>query len=137
MVTATLPVEQALGLFANGSWAAALNQDGTVNSISNPAASGSIVSLFGTGVIWPSGLMDDALAAGAAILPEGHDLQVGDGSGINVDILYAGAAPGLIDGVFQFNVQVPLGESTNPTLKLRSGASAGPSPSNTVRIYSQ
>src|SRR6185369_6032116 len=45
---------QSLGLFTtDGVHAAALNQDLTVNSQSNPAMAGSVVSLFGTGAIWP------------------------------------------------------------------------------------
>jgi len=135
-LTAMFPVSQALGLFASGGgWAAALNQDGTVNSASNPAAPGSVVSLFGTGVTWPSGLADGALAGGATQLSQGtNDFQVLDGSGIEAGILYMGAAPGLIDGVFQLNVQLPIGELTaNPTLTLKAeGVSSNP-----VQIYSQ
>jgi uncharacterized protein (TIGR03437 family) len=138
-LTASLAVSSALGLFtSNAGWAAALNQDGTVNSSSNPAQPGSIVSLFGTGGTWPSGLADGALASGAAPLSqETNDFQVVDEAGISVNILYAGAAPGLIDGVFQLNVQLPSGEGPNPTLILKSGASAGPPSSNPVQIYSQ
>lgn len=59
-------------------------------------------------------------------------------------ILYAGAAPGLIDGVFQLNVQLPAG-SINPvlnynslTLKSSAAIPAGAiAPSNKVLIYSQ
>ena len=109
-----------------------------MNSAANPAQPGSIVSLFGTGATWPSGLLDGALAPGAAPLSqETNDLQMVDQSGIPASILYAGAAPGLIDGVFQLNVQLPSGEGPNPTLILKSGASGGPLSSNPVQIYSQ
>ena len=135
-LTAMFPLSQALGLFTSGGgWAAALNQDGTVNSASNPAPPGSIVSLFGTGVPWPSGLTDGALASGAAQLSQGtNDFQVLDGNGIEASILYMGAAPGLIDGVFQLNVQLPIGElSANPTLTLKAeGVSSNP-----VQVYSE
>jgi len=135
-VTANVPVSSALGLFTSGgAWAAALNQDGTVNSASNPAPPGSIVSLFGTGAIWPSGLADGALASGAAPLSqETNAFQVVDSGGVEASIFYAGAAPGLIDGVFQLNVQLPIGElSTNPTLTLKGAGGT----SNAVQIYSQ
>jgi uncharacterized protein (TIGR03437 family) len=48
----TWPVaETAPGVFTvDGSHAAALNEDGTVNSASNPATPGSIVSVFATGL---------------------------------------------------------------------------------------
>jgi uncharacterized protein (TIGR03437 family) len=38
------------GIFMIGSYAAALNQDGTINSETNPASAGSIVSIFATGL---------------------------------------------------------------------------------------
>jgi hypothetical protein len=60
------PLGQSLGIFTtDGAHAAALNQDGTVNSLSNPAPSGSIVSLFGTGAVWPAGSGDGAAPASA------------------------------------------------------------------------
>jgi uncharacterized protein (TIGR03437 family) len=133
---------QSMGLFMSGGGpsAAALNQDRTVNSFANPALAGSIVTLFGTGVSWPSGLTDGALAVGAAPLSQVvNQLQVVDASGVEASILYAGAAPGLIDGVFQLNVQVPVGETNPVFLTLKSGATPSGSniESNRVRIYIQ
>jgi len=133
---------QSVGLFMSGGGpsAAALNQDGTVNSSANPAAPGSIVALFGTGASWPSGLADGVLAPGAASLSQVlNQLQVVDASGVEASILYAGAAPGLIDGVFQLNVQVPVGETNPVFLTLKSGATPSGSniESNRVRIYIQ
>ncbi|MGB9457673.1 MAG: SBBP repeat-containing protein [Bryobacteraceae bacterium] len=133
----------ALGLFMSGGGpaAAALNQDGTVNSATNPAAPGSIVSLFATGAAWPSGLVDGALASGASVLSqELNEFQVVDAGGVEASILYAGAAPGLIDGVFQLNVQLPVGE-TNPVFLTLSSSATTPLgsnlQSNRVQIYSQ
>ena len=42
----------------DGTHAAAVNQDGTVNSAANPAAMGSVVTLYGTGAVWPYGMAD-------------------------------------------------------------------------------
>ena len=77
---------------------------------------------------------DGGLASGAAPLSqEANDFQVVDQSGSAINILYAGAAPGLIDGVFQLNVQLPVGEVTNPTLTLKGAGGS----SNPVQIYAQ
>ena len=76
--------------------AAALNEDGTVNFWNNPAAPGSIVQLFGTGL----GATD---AQGRLVAPIEAYGPGGPGGGM--EILYAGAAPGL-PGVAQVNVRV-------------------------------
>jgi uncharacterized protein (TIGR03437 family) len=121
----------AIGLFTP-----ALNQDGTLNSAANPAKAGSIVTLFGTGIVAASGLADGALATTATPYSQvAAQFQVVDSQGVEASIFYAGTAPGLIDGVFQLNVQLPFGEPTNHpvSLTLKSGAIA----SNKVQIYIQ
>jgi uncharacterized protein (TIGR03437 family) len=70
--------------------AAATNQDGSVNSTANPAARGSVVSLYATG--------QGADAADA-------NVQIG---GYSAAILYTGPAPGF-PGLMQVNAQVPVG----------------------------
>jgi len=70
--------------------AAALNQDLTLNSVSNPAARGSIVVLFATG--------EGASAAAVS-------LKIGD---YTAELLYAGPAPGF-PGLMQINARVPAG----------------------------
>lgn len=81
------------GLFtANSSGkgqAAALNQDGSVNSPANPAVKGSIAVLYGTG-------------GGVENLPTKVFID-----GIECEVLYAGQAPGLIAGAWQLNVRIP------------------------------
>jgi len=101
-----LPFEQSLGIFTtDGIHAAALNQDGTINSASNPEQGGSIVSIFGTGASWPPGMQDGGVAMAAMEL---NQFVAFDKLGTPLAIRYAGAAPGLIDGVFQMNLQAPL-----------------------------
>jgi len=73
---------------------AILNQDGSVNSASNPAARSSIIVLYGTG--------GGPLAGNLLELPVKVFID-----GIDCEVLYAGAAPGLISGVVQVNVRVP------------------------------
>jgi uncharacterized protein (TIGR03437 family) len=86
-------VASAPGIFAgaNGTGqAAALNEDGSVNSASNPAARGSVVSIYATG-----------LGSGAA----NATLTI---AGYNAPVLYAGSAPGF-PGLIQINAQIPGG----------------------------
>ncbi len=88
---------------------AILNQDGTVNSPSNPAAQGSIVSLFGTGggVTVPGGITGEiAPISSLGYLTQRVQVQL---SRYFADVVYAGPAPGLISGVFQVNIRVHAG----------------------------
>ncbi len=70
--------------------AAAINQDGSLNSASNPAARGSVVSLYATG-------------QGSS--PSDITLTI---AGYNAPLLYAGPAPGFA-GLMQINAQIPCG----------------------------
>ncbi|MGH9663776.1 MAG: hypothetical protein ACRD9L_05075 [Bryobacteraceae bacterium] len=84
---------------------AILNQDGSVNSAANPAARGSIVSLFATGEgqTVPAGTTG-AVAGGALAHPVlGVTVTIG---GEQADLTYAGAAPGSA-GAMQINTRIP------------------------------
>jgi trimeric autotransporter adhesin len=79
-------------LFTNSSGqAAADNQDGSINSQTNPAPRGSVISLYGTGL----GL---AGASTTTVTVEGYSATV----------LYAGPVAAY-PGLFQINIQVPAG----------------------------
>jgi uncharacterized protein (TIGR03437 family) len=93
-----------------------LNQDSTINSQSNPAALNSVVSFYATG--WQAGftpLADGQVATAAqnicadsAAIPPGQEpcsvLPLNTvPSGV---VLYVGAAPGIVAGVSQFNVEI-------------------------------
>jgi len=86
--------------------AAALNQDQTVNGISNPASVGSVVALYGTG---GGALTTDSLPR----LSSPVSATVG---GIPAQVYYAGVAPGLVQGVMQINVQIPDGVTPAPAI---------------------
>jgi uncharacterized protein (TIGR03437 family) len=78
--------------------AAAINQDGTVNSQSNPAKAGSFVSIWATGLGFARGL-DGQMATAAqpfcgCII---HDFLKGQ----DVVPAYGGAAPGMVTDVLQ------------------------------------
>jgi uncharacterized protein (TIGR03437 family) len=85
---------------------ALLNQNGSVNTADNPAAKGSVVVLYGTG----EGATDqpglDGKPSAVPLAKPKLPVRVRI-AGREADILYAGAAPGLIAGVLQINVRIP------------------------------
>ena len=102
----TLPVAAAApGLFTqNGSGSgriSVVNADGTVNT---PARAGTIATLYGTGGGLTAGAIDGALARAPASLAASVQVSV---AGQNAQVLYAGAAPGIVNGGFQINIQIP------------------------------
>ena len=108
--------------------ASALNEDGTVNSLENPAARGSIVSLFATGLGALSPPMPDN--ARTPLLPPFSTVAnpptiycAGLAPNILMPVQYAGVAPGAPPGVYQVNVQIP------------AGAAAGTSNLNTIPFF--
>jgi uncharacterized protein (TIGR03437 family) len=84
--------------------AAAVNQDGAINSESNPAKPGSVVSIWvtGMGVVYPLPL--DGQIADSAQAFSCCSVAVGTKSN---EVLYAGAAPGMVAGVVQINFRLP------------------------------
>lgn len=89
--------------------AAVLNQDGTINSPSNPAPPGSIVSFYGTGEgqTTPPGIDGFITPETMTNLPQPNlNVRVSIAQR-SAEVLYAGAAPGLVAGVFQINARIP------------------------------
>lgn len=134
----TWPVEQTSpGIFAvDDSHASALNQDGTLNSASNPAAPGSIVSVFATGLgpivppqadgslvgfPLPKNMLPVAVESPGAVVPF-------PGPAIPLEVTYAGPAPYLVAGASQINIRI-LPNTHDIYVKLAS------SQSQTVSIY--
>jgi uncharacterized protein (TIGR03437 family) len=76
-----------------------LNQDGTINSQSNPAQPDSIVTVWATGVGAIYGLADGQIATAA----QNFECCQVQGS---ANTVYAGAAPDLPNGIVQINFQV-------------------------------
>jgi uncharacterized protein (TIGR03437 family) len=134
------------GLFTqaeNGSGAlAAVNQDGTVNSQSNPAMSGSYISLYGTGVGYIPGAPPDGQAASGPIpAPRAPTVFIFPNTITGTAVQYSGLAPGLV-GVWQINVQIPSDTvttmPTQPTYVIvyqASFPSGGPVLGRGVEIY--
>jgi uncharacterized protein (TIGR03437 family) len=88
--------------------AAADNQDGSLNSESNPTVRGSIVSFYATG---------EGASTSAVTMTIG---------GVQAQILYAGPAPGF-PGLMQINAQIPggfLAPGVQPVLLSIGGAAS-------------
>ena len=83
-----------------------MNEDGRLNSEANPAARCSIVVLYatGTGVMRPAA-NDGELAGPPYAQPAArYTVRIADR---DCEVLYGGAAPGLVSGLTQLNVRVP------------------------------
>jgi uncharacterized protein (TIGR03437 family) len=93
VATSSVPVVTAApGIFTTGATgqAAALNQDGSLNSSMNPADRGSIVSIYATGQGTGTGNVTLTIA------------------GYSAPLSYAGPAPGF-PGLMKINAQIPCG----------------------------
>ncbi len=128
-VAAAAPSLWTANLSGSGE-AAVVNADGSVNSTSNPAPPGSVVSLHGTGLGalpfaaivsgYPLVLPDGALTISTPY-PQAQGVTVAIG-GEPATILYAGAAPFLANGVTQINVRIPSDlPPANATLAVSAG----------------
>jgi uncharacterized protein (TIGR03437 family) len=114
---------------------AILNQDNSTNSASNPAAVGSVLQVFSTGLgqTVPLGV-DGQIAGPNPSLPvQNVTATVG---GINATVLYAGSSYGLVSGVIQVNVLIPAGVTPGNAVPLTISAGQAASPAGiTVAIH--
>src|ERR1035441_6061887 len=118
----SIVVPAAVGIFTVNSsgvgQAIALNQDGSPNSPLDPAAPGSAITLLATGAgQWlPAGV--DGAIVGAGELPRPilpvHALVGGQPA----EVQYAGAAPGIVEGVIQVNLLIPAASQTGAAVPL-------------------
>ncbi len=115
MIAPTSPGILTLTMDGQGQ-GAILNQNGTINGPSSPSAPGSIIVVYGTG----GGVMNPGVATGSVTSSTGTSFPqplaavsatVG---GQNATVLYAGAAPGFLSGLMQFNLQLPSNLPTGP-----------------------
>ncbi|HEX5227997.1 MAG TPA: SBBP repeat-containing protein [Bryobacteraceae bacterium] len=119
--SATLPDFDAsvdasnFGIFTNPDGSAkAINQDGTVNSESNPAPAGSIVSVWGTGFGTSGPSVRGAVSTAADNWCSFCKVE-------NQTVVYGGTSPGLIDGMMQINFVV---RSDDPYFTFSLGGNA-------------
>lgn len=101
--------------------AAVINQDGTVNSQSNPAVRGSTVTIYGTGAgeLFPVAT-DGSAASSTPATPIAAVSATIDGLAASVG--YAGGSPGLSVAVLQVNAVVP---ATSDTGKVKVAITVG------------
>jgi uncharacterized protein (TIGR03437 family) len=123
--------DAAPGIFtvdSSGKGAGAIvNQDGSINGPTHPAAAGTIVSIYATG----EGQTNPAGQDGRVISTDLRkpllpvSARIG---GVSATVTYAGSAPGLVSGAFQVNVQIPTGLGSGPvSLDLQVGTAVSPS----------
>lgn len=102
---------------------AVLNQDGSVNSGTNPAAVGSYISIYGTGEgqTLPGGV-DGRLGTLTPEIPlQRVKILIGGPNvflGSSAEIQYAGGVYGLVAGVIQINAQIPQGIKSGSAVPL-------------------
>ncbi|SRR5579871_964249 len=121
----TVPTAPALFLrdFSGNLEAAALNSDGSINSATNPAKAGSIISIWGTGAgpTNPPGVTGGITPLSPlefATLPVTAQVDF-----MNAQVQFVGAAPALSSGVFQINIVIPpnVPSGTNTAVQVSVG----------------
>jgi uncharacterized protein (TIGR03437 family) len=117
-VAATSP-----GIFtmnASGSGQGAiLNHDGSVNSTANPAAPGSVVTIYATGGGITNPSSPDGSITGTDVLPSlvnPVSVWIGD---VQTEVLYRGAAPTFVAGALQINARVPTTITPGPNVPVK------------------
>jgi len=135
----TLPVApSAPGVFtanASGSGQAAVrNQDGTLNGPANPAPVGSVITLYATGEGQTSPAGIDGKLAGLTNLPaplQPVNVTIG---GLTAVVDYFGAAPTLVAGAMQVNVEIPGGLPNDTTVPVIVQIGGVNSPAVTIAV---
>jgi uncharacterized protein (TIGR03437 family) len=112
--------------------AAAINQDGSLNSADRPAPPGSVVAIWATGIgTTPFGAWQDGRIATGALDFGCCQISV---QAHAADVVYGGAAPGIVAGVAQINFQLPAQLADyGPTVDV--SLSAGGVTSHPVQVY--
>lgn len=128
----TLPIQPTNPeVFTNPAGIGVVNQNGTLNSQTNPAHAGDTVSVWvsGLGQTNPGGV-DGAIAqaAGAPPLATVTVQLLYDAMLVNAPISYVGDAPGLVSGVEQINFQLPSLKNAGPMVPVVLTAGGYPPP---------
>jgi uncharacterized protein (TIGR03437 family) len=117
----------AVGIFPS----AVVNADGERNDAAHPAAKGSTIVLYGTGL----GQTTPAGVDGAVTPPDNMPVQLvrtsaqisAGVSSANAEVLYAGPAPGMVAGVCQINVRIPANATSGEnTIRISAAGDLGP-----------
>lgn len=134
----TLPINSGMPF----AYAAAVNEDGTINSEQNPAPRGSVISLYSTGLGSLSRAPADGTITGLPLETQALTIEV---EIPNPDFHnpfpligppdWAGQAPFEIAGLSQVNVRVPYSASQFTLRVSQPGVSNSYSCSNTVLVW--
>jgi len=124
--------------------ASELNQDRSLNSPANPAAGGSIVTVWATGGGVSTRPQPDGTVNIGPLGSPNLPLSVlnptgGAGGGLSLEVLYGGDAPDMVFGVLQINFRLPLRPSSNlyPNPTAFFQLQIGDTVSDTFSIYEQ
>jgi uncharacterized protein (TIGR03437 family) len=120
--TAQLALQAAAPSIFTLNWSGAgpgaiINEDGMINDLAHPARRESIVSIFATGAgqMDPAGV-DGGIAIGTGQVPR---LPVGiTVGGVEAEVMYAGAAPSLIEGIVQVSARIPANAPVGPSVEI-------------------
>jgi uncharacterized protein (TIGR03437 family) len=117
---------------SGGGLGAILNEDTVENSFDNPAEPGSVVVLYATGAGQTDPPGDDGKITSGLPYPKPLlPVQVFIDN-LPADVLYAGAAPGIVQGVVQINARLPAGASSGAvTVIIQVGEAISP---NTIMM---
>jgi uncharacterized protein (TIGR03437 family) len=136
--TVSLPIPQAVGAVSPAIYRVT-NQNGTQNgpqgSDAEPAPVGSVISVYGTG----GGQTDPPSATGSvspqAALPLANSVTATIG-GKPAAVMFAGASPGDLTGVFRLDIQTPAGVTGDalPIAITIDGVSSPPGPTIAVSL---
>jgi uncharacterized protein (TIGR03437 family) len=99
------------------------NQDNSLNTAQNPAKAGSVIQIYGTG----GGTVAGGATDGALATPGKQALPVtATVGGVAAPLLYAGPAPGEVNGILQVNVTLPSGlpSGAQPVIVTVGGAAS-------------
>ena len=133
-----LVADAAPGLFStdgNGAGIGIFNDSGTENYYTQPASDGSTVTFYATGLGQTTpptvdGSVTDSSSNATLMLP----ISV-IANGQNVTVSYAGPAAGMVAGIYQINIVVPLGMSGGEMpVTLQAGSYSTP---NFLWLYAQ
>lgn len=113
---------QSVGIFGSGAGRGIIqNADYSLNSAANPAASGSTVVVYLTGIGLPTVTVGDGMAASASALPYARGVFSASVGGVDAQLQFLGLTPGLV-GLAQANITLPnLGSADYPLIITLAG----------------
>ncbi|MDP2998259.1 MAG: hypothetical protein Q8N47_12290 [Bryobacterales bacterium] len=115
---------------------AVLNQNNSVNGPSSPADKNSVVVIYATGEGQTSPAGVDGTITGTLLRKPTAPVSVMIG-GQTAEVLYAGAAPGIVSGVMQVNARVPANIAGGDSVPIVLKVGNSPSPSGVTMAVRQ